>query len=63
MKIADLETAIKEAERFLTRARDLRRAAQRTEDTRSLYSNPKEQGAVRRSSLDLSRALADLRRS
>lgn len=63
MKITDLEAAIKEAERFLTRARDLRRAAQRTEDTRSLYSNPKEQGAVRRSSLDLSRALADLRRS
>lgn len=63
MKFADLETAIKEAERFLTRARELRRAAQRAEDTHSLYSNPKEQGAVRRSSLDLSRALADLRRS
>lgn len=63
MKAADLETAIKEAERFLTRARDLRHAARMSEDKHDLFRNPKEQGAVRRSSLDLSRALADLRRS
>ena len=63
MKAPDLETAIKEAERFLARARELSRAAKKTEDTGWLCSNPKEQGAVRRSSLDLSRALADLRRS
>lgn len=62
---AKLHYAIHEAERFLERARAVQAYPKR------MYSNtytvhdagPKETGAARRASLDLTRALADLRRT
>lgn len=69
MKLSKLNTAIAEAERFLDRAR----AAQSAHNERTSLeildlmthlnaSHPRENGALRRSSMDLTRALADLRR-
>lgn len=52
-----LALAIQEAERFLKRANTLKKL-QGTHD----YGNPLEAGAVKRSSMDLTRALADLRK-
>jgi len=55
-----LQTAIQEAERFLDRARHL---PEYIPDGRYYENNhPKERGAIRRASMDLTRALADLRR-
>lgn len=51
-----LKQAVKEAKRFLKRAKVLRKAVEE-----STYPFPKEQGAVRRSSMDLTRSLAELR--
>lgn len=69
-----LSTAIQEAERFLKRAKDLRTKRQADKvrvqqaeaaGNRYTYSDnlPKESGGVRRASMDLTRALADLRRT
>jgi len=52
-----LDAAIAEAKRFLLRAEELKPTSLHG----SFYGAPKEQGAVRRSSMDLSRAFADLR--
>lgn len=60
MKRPDLEVAIQEAERFLVRAKALRII---DGDDLYVFGRPKEQGAVMRSSMDLTRALANLRRS
>lgn len=60
MKPETLQTTVEEAWRFL-RAAD--RLAKVRADGSGSYANPREQGAVRRSSLDLTRALADLRRA
>lgn len=68
MRHTSLTNAIAEAERFLRRARHLQ-SAQRQEPVHSLAaindhvdgSTPRESGAVKRASMDLSRALADLR--
>ena len=54
-----LKAAIDEAKRFLSRATALHKVAT---NYGGYYSNPKEQGAVKRSSMDLTRALADLRK-
>jgi len=60
MNLAKLNAAIEEAKRFLLRAE----AAKPTATTHGhFYHAPKEQGAVKRSSMDLTRALADLRKS
>ena len=52
---AKLKAAMAEARRFLRKAEELGAC----DDT---YSNPRESGACRRASLDLTRALADYRR-
>jgi hypothetical protein len=64
MRKAELEIAMTEAKRFLARAEMLLTAAVKHNELGPWFvSEPKEQGAVRRSSLDLTRALADLRRA
>ena len=72
MDTKKLNVAIEEAERFLGKAKELRFLI--TEDDKKWKeakakgehywtgSNPKESGAVRRASMDLTRALANLRR-
>jgi len=70
MKLSHLDTAIAEATRFLARARQLKAAERPAEPVHTLanldtgigYRSPREAGAVRRASMDLTRALADLRR-
>jgi len=72
MNLQSLKDAISEAERFLKRARDLEKADRkiRTSGTSKNQFNPnwvltlnaKDQAAARRSSMDLTRALARLRR-
>lgn len=70
MKHSNLDAAISEAQRFLTRARRLKAVQPRRDAVRKLSGlddyidsgTPVESGALRRASLDLTRALADLRR-
>jgi hypothetical protein len=57
-----LKEAVEEAKRFLKKCDELKKKATERGD-RSFYSLPRENGAVRRASLDLSRALANYRRS
>lgn len=54
-----LEECIKEAERFITRARELQQID--TKDVDSYYHHHKWQASVTRASMDLSRILSDLR--
>ena len=76
MKLEKLETAIAEAKRFLARAAAAKKAhniaikpmpgyeaaaLQYPVDDLHAYS-PRENGALRRASMDLTRALADLRK-
>lgn len=60
MKKETLKVCIEEAERFLKRAKELEEV-EGNRDVEGYYYNPKEQAAVIRSSMDLTRALADLR--
>lgn len=60
MNLKQLDAAIFEAERFLQKANELRR--NRGAPSGHFYGS-KESGSVKRSSMDLTRALADLRRS
>ena len=61
MRIEDLKAAESEAHRFLSA---VQAAKERLKDVPGLFVFPsKEGGAVRRASLDLTRALATLRRS
>lgn len=64
--IRKLDATITEAKKFIERAEVLREClnTQKTEgDTRMWYSGfPKESGAMRRQSMELTRSLADLRR-
>lgn len=64
-----LKTAIAEAERFLKRAKAIKPPERVPADWKKDGSTfldesipPKESGAVKRASMDLTRALADLRR-
>lgn len=50
-------------ERVKTEMRRLTAAIKELEDTKQYSSQPRETGAVRRASMDLTRALAVLRRS
>ena len=59
MKKQTLEQCIKEAERFIERAKKLQSV--NTGTGNCFYWNPIEQGAVKRASMDLTRILADLR--
>ena len=70
MENANIDRAIAEAKRFLERAKDLREATRYTNGSyecegkihKTYPSAPKEHGALRRASLDLTRALAEMRR-
>ena len=66
MQHIKLKAAIQEAERFLFRAKqlDLLMTKYEREEKRCYYhfNEPKDQGAVKRASMDLTRALANLRR-
>lgn len=57
MNARTLKAAITEAERFLDLARELQ-----SEFANGYYHGSKVSGATRRASMDLTRALADLRR-
>ena len=61
MKKATLDKAIVEAKRFIEKASELKLVAldNKYDD---INGYPKEQGATKRASMDLTRALADLRR-
>ncbi|GEM_PF-1247201 len=72
MTAGQLKVAIAEARRFVTKAESLyARQRQREEDIRNpeleywdcMSVSPKDTGAVRRASMDLTRSLADLRRA
>ena len=58
-----LRIARAEALRFLNKADQLESVLQTQINDRYPSLNPKESGAVRRASMDLTRVLADLRRS
>lgn len=59
-----LAVAVEEAKRFIERAKSLPEPVPYTRGDYTFTHNyfPKEQGAIKRSSMDLTRALADLRR-
>lgn len=59
-----LKIAIAEAERFIKRAKSLPAPTPYQSGTHTFTHDhfPKEQGAIRRSSMDLTRALAELRK-
>jgi hypothetical protein len=59
MKKVAILVAMNEAKRFLAKAEDY---LEREKDDSFAHMGCKESGAVRRSSLDLTRALADMRR-
>ncbi len=60
MTVTGLVAAMAEAERFLRLARDLQADGEKGHDT---FWASKRSGAVRRASMDLTRALAELRKS
>ncbi len=65
MNIPEIKNAIAEAERFIDRAKDLLNTVKREETSAYVfesYTVGKESGALRRASLDLTRALADMRK-
>jgi len=65
MQNGNIDRAIAEAKRFLERAKELKVAVRDPDDGKFLKtypSAPKEHGALRRASLDLTRALAEMRR-
>jgi hypothetical protein len=59
MDAAKLKAAEAEAKRFLSRCADYRKAAGESDGA---WEHPRESGAVKRASMDLTRALADLRK-
>lgn len=62
MNIHTLDIAITEARRFIERGEALQKAAVEGDNRIYWGSCPKESGAVKRASMDLTRALADLRK-
>jgi hypothetical protein len=65
MQIEQIKIAIKEAERFIKLGNELIKAKNisRTYGEHTFYNSaPKESGALRRSSLDLTRQLAKMRK-
>lgn len=72
MNIQTLDAAIKEAERFIEVAKACKAAKKKRHEQYKAWSDhstvdntycPKEQGAARRASLDLSRALSEFRKT
>ncbi len=64
MKLANVQNAIAEAKRFIERAEQLieLHSSYKHQNPGVIATLPKEQGSVKRASLDLTRALADLRK-
>jgi len=64
MKKSTLDKAIAEAFRFLEAAKAVQKACQSSPIDGEIYhtDSPKHTGAVKRASMDLTRALADVRR-
>lgn len=60
MNDAKVREAISEAKRFIKAAEAYRRAE--AEKAEPWHTTPKESGAVRRASMDLTRALAEMRK-
>ena len=60
MNLASVNKAVEEAKRFLKAAKEWQKAE--TEKVPSYASCPLESGAIRRSSMDLTRALAAMRK-
>ena len=60
MKTEHIDAAVAEARRFIAKAEALK--ARREKNDLYDFQGCRESGAVRRASLDLTRALADLRR-
>ena len=60
MNLNTVSKAVEEAKRFIAAAEVFHKAE--TDKAKSYYTNPKESGAVRRASMDLTRALADMRK-
>lgn len=63
----DIEAAVAEAKRFEARANEMLRLMQEYEDSKKRHAPesgywPMESGALKRASLDLTRALAKMRR-
>ena len=58
MNDAKVRDAVNEAKRFIKAAETYRRAVA----AQSYYTYPKESGAVRRASMDLTRTLAEMRK-
>jgi uncharacterized protein (DUF1778 family) len=63
MKHETLKNAVAEAERFLKAAKAIRSEKSAYRGDILYLEGPKERGACLRASMDLTRALADLRRS
>ena len=66
MRKNDIQAAIIEAERFLASARELMGTPERADwrgGTRMGVGDPRRAGDIRRKSMDLTRALADLLRA
>jgi len=61
MEMQMLDVAISEAERFLKKAKRCKHSPAKTEYGYA-YWDTKETGATKRSSMDLTRALADMRK-
>jgi len=57
-----LKDAVQEAERFLLKAKEFRKVADTKADVPWWNSCPVESGALKRASLDLTRALAKMRK-
>lgn len=71
MNLNQIDVAVAEAKRFLRTVEKLKKAKIESHERYKKYSQhstvanafcPKEQGSVRRASLDLTRALAEMRR-
>ncbi len=62
MNIPDIDAAVAEARRFIERAETLMAAMQKSAPRAYISDHPRESGAVKRASMDLTRALAEMRR-
>lgn len=62
MNRESIRIAMREAERFLAAANDLEKLMQSQINDKWASTNPRESGKVRRASMDLTRALADMRK-
>jgi len=61
MRISKVDIAIKEAQRFIAKASEAHNRI--VDDSMAEISGSKETAAARRASMDLTRALADMRRA